>query len=1174
MKKSSSFEQSCQDGQRLATLILRLQVVPRDLDSIQERIRCCQEALELLGREDDPRQWAQLHFEQGLCLATKSPGTFAVDSDSQEQAIAHFEQARLVYTPSAYFDEWVDTTYNLAHLLGQRIHDNKSDNIDQAIRLIKEILETTDRRGSPQVWAKSQAALGRLYYQRVNGERAENLDRAEQHCRKALMVWTAGEHPVQWAKTQDLLGTLHRRQFHADPADSLEVALEHHRAALTALEPFHEHQARDWARMHHNVGITYLQRLTGSRAENLERAIGHFAEALAERPRETFPRQWADTSHSLAAAYIQRWRGDRNKSIECAIEIQNSVLDVYRRESFPVEWAMVHNVLGDAYMRSVSDQRAENIERAIECYEHALEAEDGRHSTEGLALTHINLAAAYGERLLGIRIRNLAKATEHGRAALSMVDKRALTTWALVKSQLVDLLWKLAILEWNTDGEQAAQLLDEAIAHGEEVVSALEGQAPSHRWALAHYNLGNVYGERFQEARLPDQEESIEHYEQALRYYSEQDLPVRWADTHNNLGVAYCERKRGIPTCNRQKAFRHFERALAVYEPHTFPGGARRTARNLGNLHFQEHRWDRAHAAFNTAITAGDTLYQTSVTEVARQAELAEATELYANDAYCLARTGCFTEAVERLEAGRARALAEALARDRAALDQVSDKDRQAFEAARDCVNALSAKARAIGEGDSELPAGRFFTQIADELRDALQVLAQVTEGIRTYLPGFMPTGLPFKGISAAAIPLCPLVYLITTQQGSLALIVPPGAAILDRAHIVWLDDFDDGDLAKLLWQTDTSSGYLAAQVDADIPLLKTVLGQMLPILGQRLMGPLCAHLTKLGFQRMTLVPCGRLSLLPLHAATYRSSQGERFILDDFEVAYAPSARALAASHETAEAASMRPTSLLAIVDPPHNKATRLAFARTEVEDIRRYFPTEDSQLLCAGQATADKVSKAARGKSYLHFACHGLFDPMEPLRSALLLAGRDHLTLRDILDNWQIKGVRLVTLSACQTALTDYRRVPDEAVGLAAGFVRAGAPAVVSSLWAVDDLSTALLMGRFYREHLEQRLSPSQALRSAQDWLRTKVDWPLVSKSIESSLADLEIQRAQASPWSEEQAAIDRQMSQLQHQLWRLRRAKKREPGGKAFAHPYYWAAFMVSGADVYTVGEANRAC
>ena len=75
--------------------------------------------------------------------------------------------------------------------------------------------------------------------------------------------------------------------------------------------------------------------------------------------------------------------------------------------------------------------------------------------------------------------------------------------------------------------------------------------------------------------------------------------------------------------------------------------------------------------------------------------------------------------------------------------------------------------------------------------------------------------------------------------------------------------------------------------------------------------------------------------------------------------------------------------------------------------------------------------------------------------------------------------------LSACQTAVQDFRALPDEAIGLPAGLTQAGVPAVVGMLWSVDDASTALLMVRFYEFLLQDRLPPPVALRHAELWLR-----------------------------------------------------------------------------------------
>jgi CHAT domain-containing protein len=145
-------------------------------------------------------------------------------------------------------------------------------------------------------------------------------------------------------------------------------------------------------------------------------------------------------------------------------------------------------------------------------------------------------------------------------------------------------------------------------------------------------------------------------------------------------------------------------------------------------------------------------------------------------------------------------------------------------------------------------------------------------------------------------------------------------------------------------------------------------------------------------------------------------------------------------------------------------------------------------------QAATRSAIWSALGESTIgHFSCHGSFAD-DPLDSALHLAAGDRITLRDLVagDTTALSNLRLVALSACQTAITDFQRLPDESIGLPGGFLQAGVPAVVGTLWSVNDLSTALLMHRFYELYLHGDDAaglvpqpPVRALRLAQQWLR-----------------------------------------------------------------------------------------
>jgi CHAT domain-containing protein len=95
-------------------------------------------------------------------------------------------------------------------------------------------------------------------------------------------------------------------------------------------------------------------------------------------------------------------------------------------------------------------------------------------------------------------------------------------------------------------------------------------------------------------------------------------------------------------------------------------------------------------------------------------------------------------------------------------------------------------------------------------------------------------------------------------------------------------------------------------------------------------------------------------------------------------------------------------------------------------------------------------------------------------------------LTLEEIF-NLRLSKCSLVTLSACETGLTDIRDNTDEYIGLPSGFLYAGATSVISTLWAVNDVSTAILMIKFYELFLSETRPPvAIALRESQLWLRS----------------------------------------------------------------------------------------
>ena len=222
----------------------------------------------------------------------------------------------------------------------------------------------------------------------------------------------------------------------------------------------------------------------------------------------------------------------------------------------------------------------------------------------------------------------------------------------------------------------------------------------------------------------------------------------------------------------------------------------------------------------------------------------------------------------------------------------------------------------------------------------------------------------------------------------------------------------------------------------------------------------------ELSAPRLTIIPHGMLHSIPFHAL--RSEAG--YALDRWEVAYAPSAAVWRVCRLRPEPRGER-SLVFGHSDPD------IAHVQEEVAVLGGLLPNVD--VYEDDAATLDNVPVEGSYR-YLHFATHAVFRKDNPLFSGLKLS-----------DGWLIAHdlyhrrleCSLATLSACRTGMSAV--VPgDELLGLARGFLSAGARAVMVSLWAAHDEATAQLMVECY-SRMAHGASRATALREAQQAVR-----------------------------------------------------------------------------------------
>ncbi len=239
---------------------------------------------------------------------------------------------------------------------------------------------------------------------------------------------------------------------------------------------------------------------------------------------------------------------------------------------------------------------------------------------------------------------------------------------------------------------------------------------------------------------------------------------------------------------------------------------------------------------------------------------------------------------------------------------------------------------------------------------------------------------------------------------------------------------------------------------------------------------------------RLLLVPDRDLHRVPF--AALRDPDRGRYLVEDHEIAVLPSGAFLSAARSRAKYKKTRPKALLAVGNPLFDRqAHRLPYlpaAEREAREVAAAYPR--SVLLIGGEATEERFVGEARKFDIVHFAGHALVRAEAPSLSRLLLAagsGDGALYAREVAD-LDLKGVQLVILSGCHTAAGRVSSTEGPS-SLARAFFSAGVPAVIASLWAVEDQSTSRFFDRYHRR-VAAGEHPASALRATQlEWIASE---------------------------------------------------------------------------------------
>ncbi|WP_293366703.1 CHAT domain-containing protein [Microcoleus sp. CAWBG50] len=1043
------------------------------------------------------------------------------------------------------------------------IRGSRADNLEIAIAAYKFVLSIRTFETNPEKWAQTQNNLGNAYYLRIRGEKAENIEQAIASYTAALKVYSHEGFPEQWAMTQNNLATAYSDRIRGERAENIEQAIASYTAALKVYS--HEGFPQQWAMTQNNLATAYSDRIRGERAENIEQAIASYTAALKVYSREGFPEQLAMTQNNLANAYSKRIMGERTENIEQAIASYTAALEVLTREAFPQDWAMTQNNLAAAYSNRIRGDRADNIEQAIASYTATLELYTREAFPQDWAMTQNNLANAYSNRIRGDRADNIEMAIASYTIALVQVLTREAfpEQWATTQNNL-------ATAYSNRIRGDRADNIEMAIAsYTATLVEVRTREAFPEQWATTQNNLAAAYYFRIRENRANNIEMAIALYTAALEVRTCEAFPEDWATTQNNLAAAYSDRIIGERVDNIKMAIASYTAALEVYTREAFPQDHAETLFNLGLAYREVPNLQQAHDTFAHAIDTVEFLRGEIHSGDETKQKLAEEwNKLYQEMVKLCIEIKNYTAAIEYAERSKARNLVELLAtRDlypkgnipETVLNELSRLRREIdaeqrqleIEQTNHNSNGVTISGERSPQIDNLQITIRERRSYLTQLRQQLDEL--IVRDITPIDPDFALTqevkSISYSEIQSLTAENTAILQWYITNEKFLAFIITPKSS----TPIVWQSSTADFEALENLdneYQKDYKNYTESKSPNKDLQWQQKLTSRLQNLAEILHLDEILKNIPKQCSQ-LILIPHRFLHLFPLHALPVSHETWQRFNsetpspeptnpcpLDCFKqgVRYAPSCQLLQQAQSR-----KRPnfTHLFAIANPTKDRY----LIELEAANICELFKPNDFLV------KKDDANKKAIQSQQLslancaHFGCHGKFEPDSPLESALQLANKERLTLLEIL-NLDLNQCRLVTLSACETGLTE-SKTSDEYIGLPFGFLLAGSPSMVSTLWEVDQLASTLLLMRFY-ENLET-LSTAAALNEAQQWLRN-----LTSEELEAVLERLKPQ-------------IDRIFEQLPlkyrtlHVEARLNRARNRQPF--PFVEPHYWAGFTAIG-------------
>ena len=639
-------------------------------------------------------------------------------------------------------------------------------------------------------------------------------------------------------------------------------------------------------------------------------------------------------------------------------------------------------------------------------------------------------------------------------------------------------------------------------------------------------NIGSIQQD------LGDYKKAVDYYNQSLTIIDIIGNPLQRAITLNNIGSVY--RKSG----DSQNALNYIKQAYTILHDTGHKNEEAQALFNMARIERDRNNLVEAREYIEKSLATVEELRTSVASQKLRASFFASVRRYQEFNINLLMRLhrqrpseGFDIAALEASENARARSLLEMLKEARAEIRQgvdpsLLDRERQLRETIADKAERQTRSTMGKQSEEQRTAAEKELAALTTEFE---QVQAQIRNTSPRYAALTEPVPLGLKSIREQVLDDDTLLleYALGDDKSFLWAATPTSIKSFELPPRSQIEP-----VARRIYETLTARNQSPAnespqrrqqrldQADAEF-------AKAAAALGETLLGPVASELKN---RRLVIVTEGMLQYVPFGALP--SPKGPFPLIAEHEIVSLPSASVLAVLRQESAGRKTPVKTVAVMADPvfsvddsrfaargPKEVAAseqsstladvkraaaesgvvsleRLRFSRMEAEAISSLAP--DNLKLKALDFAANRAAamNAELGQyGIVHFATHALIDNEHPELSGVVLSlvdeqGRPQNGFLRLYDIYNLKlGADLVVLSACQTALG--QEIKGEGiVGLTRGFMYAGAPRVVASLWRIDDRATAELMKRFYAGMLREKLRPAAALREAQVSMLKEKRW------------------------------------------------------------------------------------